>query len=199
MISPTRPRCTPSGLIIMNVVSIVAVPGGGGGAGRGLAAAAAGLRERTRAECAGRGSGEPGGSRGGRRGREREVGEALPARGRRAERKRKPEDGLGCSIQRAALRVCCSLLWYLSSLSILGVSWQHLHLCGWKGVNSLFSSLSVPPCRRRLFQGFWHNPLRERERDYTYPALGLIQVLPGQPLADSKDETVPSLQRRTSL
>ena len=31
---------------------------------------------------------------------------------------------------------------------------------------------------------------RERERDYTYPALRLIQVLPGHPLADSKDETV---------
>ena len=40
---------------------------------------------------------------------------------------------------------------------------------------------------------------RERERDYTYPALRLIQVLPGHPLADSKDETVSSLQRRTSL
>ena len=34
----------------------------------------------------------------------------------------------------------------------------------------------------------------ERERDYTYPALRLIQVLPGHPLADSKDETVSSLQ-----
>ena len=31
---------------------------------------------------------------------------------------------------------------------------------------------------------------RERERDYTYPALRLIQVLPGHPLADAKDETV---------
>ena len=40
---------------------------------------------------------------------------------------------------------------------------------------------------------------RERERYYTYPALRLIQVLPGHPLADSKDETVSSLQRRTSL
>ena len=42
---------------------------------------------------------------------------------------------------------------------------------------------------------------------YTYPALRVIQVLPGHPLADSKDETVSSislslslsLQRRTSL
>ena len=40
---------------------------------------------------------------------------------------------------------------------------------------------------------------RERERDYTYPALRLIQVLPGHPLADPKDETVSSIQRRTSL
>ena len=38
----------------------------------------------------------------------------------------------------------------------------------------------------------------ERERDiyiyiyYTYPALRLIQVLPGHPLADPKDETVSS-------
>ena len=39
---------------------------------------------------------------------------------------------------------------------------------------------------------------RERERYYTYPALRLIQVLPGHPLADSKDET-GVLQRRTSL
>ena len=37
------------------------------------------------------------------------------------------------------------------------------------------------------------------ERDYTYPALRLIQVLPGHPLADPKDETVSSIQRRTSL
>ena len=34
---------------------------------------------------------------------------------------------------------------------------------------------------------------RDRERDYTNPALRLIQVLPGHPLADSKDETVPSI------
>ena len=34
--------------------------------------------------------------------------------------------------------------------------------------------------------------ISERERDYTYPALRLIQVLPGHPLADSKDETVSS-------
>ena len=40
---------------------------------------------------------------------------------------------------------------------------------------------------------------RERERDYTYPALRLIQVLPGHPLTDPKDETVLSIQRRTSL
>ena len=42
---------------------------------------------------------------------------------------------------------------------------------------------------------------KERERDiyYTYPALRLIQVLPGHPLADPKDETVSSIQRRTSL
>ena len=40
---------------------------------------------------------------------------------------------------------------------------------------------------------------RERERDYTYPALRLIQVLLGHPLADPKDETVSSIQRRTSL
>ena len=40
---------------------------------------------------------------------------------------------------------------------------------------------------------------RERERDYTYPALRLIQVLPGHPLADPKDEIVSSIQRRTSL
>ena len=40
---------------------------------------------------------------------------------------------------------------------------------------------------------------RERERYYTYPALRLIQVLPGHPLADPKDETVSSIQRRTSL
>ena len=40
---------------------------------------------------------------------------------------------------------------------------------------------------------------RERERDYTYPALRQIQVLPGHPLADPKDETVSSIQRRTSL
>ena len=33
---------------------------------------------------------------------------------------------------------------------------------------------------------------RERERDYTYPALRLIQVLPGHHLADPKDETVSS-------
>ena len=32
----------------------------------------------------------------------------------------------------------------------------------------------------------------ERERDYTYPALRLIQVLPGHPLADPKDVTVSS-------
>ena len=44
-----------------------------------------------------------------------------------------------------------------------------------------------------------HQRERERERYYTYPALRLIQVLPGHPLADSKDETVSSLQRRTSL
>ena len=35
---------------------------------------------------------------------------------------------------------------------------------------------------------------RERERDYTYPALRLIQVLPGHPLADPKDEIVSSIQ-----
>ena len=40
---------------------------------------------------------------------------------------------------------------------------------------------------------------RERERYYTYPALRLIQVLPGHPLADPKDETVSPIQRRTSL
>ena len=34
----------------------------------------------------------------------------------------------------------------------------------------------------------------ERERYYKYPALRLIQVLPGHPLADSKDETVSSPQ-----
>ena len=33
---------------------------------------------------------------------------------------------------------------------------------------------------------------REREKYYTYPALRLIQVLPGHPLADSNDETVSS-------
>ena len=38
-----------------------------------------------------------------------------------------------------------------------------------------------------------------RERDYTYPALRLIQVLPGHPLADSKDETVSSLQAVTRV
>ena len=36
--------------------------------------------------------------------------------------------------------------------------------------------------------------LREREKYYTYPALRLIQVLPGHPRADSRDETVSSLQ-----
>ena len=48
---------------------------------------------------------------------------------------------------------------------------------------------------------FQHQPKREREREkyYTYPALRLIQVLPGHPLADSKDETVSSLQRPNRL
>ena len=46
-------------------------------------------------------------------------------------------------------------------------------------------------CDQQLYFDM-HGPMRERERDYTYPALRLIQVLPGHPLADPKDETVSS-------
>ena len=41
---------------------------------------------------------------------------------------------------------------------------------------------------------------RKREEYYTYPALRLIQVLPGHPLADSqKMKQCAAIQRRTSL
>ena len=54
-------------------------------------------------------------------------------------------------------------------------------------------------CNTRTSQRCPANTRIDRERYYTYPALRLTQVLPGHPLADPKDETVSSIQRRTSL
>ena len=61
-------------------------------------------------------------------------------------------------------------------------------------------AVSPPPPPPPHTKGDQFPGKRERDIYYTYPALRLIQVLPGHPLADSKDETVSSsLQRRTSL
>ena len=75
-----------------------------------------------------------------------------------------------------------------------GACWP-INLALWHTHHQSSKSPGIGPC----VYGSGGERERETERDYTYPALRLIQVLPGHPLADSKDETVSSLQRRTSL